>query len=152
LQKIDSEKPQVFTRAENAYLRRNLKHKTIMKGLLLGLFVVALGTTVSAQTTKSMKKMKKDAKTEMNATADTQDQKIKDALMKDEEIQKATLDYLTENEDTQKQVAKIAKEAEGSKTGIMDAILKNEALTTAAIDYVKSNPELLEKAMSLIGM
>lgn len=123
-----------------------------MKGLLLGLFVVVLGASVSAQSTKKLNKMSKDAKTEVTAKADTQDKQITDALLKDEEIQKATLDYLTQNETTQKEVAMIAKEAEASKTGIMDAILKNEALTTAAIDYVKSNPELLEKAMSLVGM
>jgi hypothetical protein len=123
-----------------------------MKGLLLGLFVLACGVSVSAQTTKKMTKMSKDVSTEVVAKADTQDKQITDALMKDKSLQKDTVDYLAKNEDTQKEMATLTMDTKGSKKGIMDGILKNEALTTAAIDYVKSNPQLLEKAMSLVGM
>jgi len=96
--------------------------------------------------------MTKDAKSEMTAEQDKQDKQIKDALMKDKDVQEQTVDYLMNNEDTAKQVAKLASKSDGSKKSVMQSILKNKKLSEAAIEYVKSNPELLKKAMSAVGM
>jgi hypothetical protein len=123
-----------------------------MKALFIGIFALAFSLAASAQTTESMTKMSKDKKAEMTSAVNEQDKQITDALMKDKELQEETVDYLMNNEDTKEEVAKIAKQTKGSKKGIMASILKNEQLTAAAIDYVKSNPELLKKAMSVVGM
>lgn len=123
-----------------------------MKGLLIGLFVFAFAVAGSAQSTKDVSRMTKDAKSEMTTEQDKQDKQIQDALMKDVDLQEQTVDYLMENEDTAKQVAKLAEKTDGSKKSIMASILKNKKLTEAAINYVKNNPELLKKAMSVVGM
>jgi len=122
-----------------------------MKGLLIGLFIFAFAVAGSAQS-DDMSKMTKDAKSEMTAEQNKQDKQIKDALMKDKDLQEQTVDYMMENEDTKDQVAKLAEKADGDKKLVMMNILKNKKLTQAAIEYVKSNPELLKKAMSVVGM
>lgn len=96
--------------------------------------------------------MTKDAKSEMTTEQDKQDKQIKDALMKDKDLQEQTVDYMMENEDTKDRVAKLAEKADGDKKLVMMNILKNKKLAQAAIEYVKSNPELLKKAMSVVGM
>jgi hypothetical protein len=123
-----------------------------MKGLLIGLFVFAFAAAGTAQSTKDVSRMTKDAKSEMKAEQDNQEKQIKDALMKDADLQEQTVDYLMENEDTKEQVAKLAEKTDGSKKSIMQSILKNKKLAETAIEYVKSNPELLKKAMSVVGM
>ena len=130
---------------------QNLSIYTIMKGLLIGLFVIAFAVTGTAQT-KSLSKMKKDAKTEVSAVSDKQDKQIADAIMKEGEVQSETLDFLMKNEETKDAMAMLSKEAGDSKKGLLDGLFKNEMLTSAALDYVKSNPELLEKAMKMVGM
>ncbi|MCH2213581.1 MAG: hypothetical protein MK086_00265 [Flavobacteriales bacterium] len=122
-----------------------------MKNLFIALFVVGFTVAGTAQT-KSLSKIKKDAKSEVSAVSENQDKQIAEALMKDKDLQNQTVEFLMNNEDTKEQVAKISSKVGDSKKSIMDGILKNEALTTAAVDYVKNNPDLLEKAMKLIGM
>jgi hypothetical protein len=94
--------------------------------------------------------MAKDAKSEM--ASDEQDKQIKEALMKDEGLQTETIEHLKENEETKEAVERLSAKADGSKKGIMKGILKNEMLTKAALDFIKSKPDLLQKAMSLVGM
>jgi len=122
-----------------------------MKGILIGLFVCAFAVAGSTQS-DNMSKMTKDAKSEMTAEQDNQEKQIKDALMKDADLQEQTVDYMMENEDTKDRVAKLAEKADGDKKLVMMNILKNKKLAQAAIEYVKSNPELLKKAMSVVGM
>ncbi|MEM9052288.1 MAG: hypothetical protein AAGC47_09575 [Bacteroidota bacterium] len=122
-----------------------------MKGLLIGLFVVAFAVTGNAQT-KSLSKMKKNAKSEVVTAEERQNQVITDAIMEEGEVQTKTLEHLLKNEDTKEAMTMLSKEAGDSKKGLLDGLFKNEMLTTAALDYVKNNPELLEKAMKMVGM
>lgn len=141
-----------YLEGDNLYIYTHKSILTHMKGLLIGLFVFAFAAAGSAQSTRDVSKMTKDAKSEVTAKQDKQDKQIKDALMKDKDLQAQTVDYMMENEDTQKQVAKLAEKADGDKKLVMMNILKNKKLAQAAIEYVKSNPELLKKAMSVVGM
>ena len=136
---------------EIVYLGLNISTEIKMKNLFIALFVVGFTVAGTAQT-KSLSKIKKDAKSEVSAVSENQDKQIAEALMKDKDLQNQTVEFLMNNEDTKEQVAKISSKVGDSKKSIMDGILKNEALTTAAVDYVKNNPDLLEKAMKLIGM
>ena len=77
---------------------------------------------------------------------------IKSALEKDTGLQKEAINYLKNNPDTAKSVAGIVKKNGGSNKGLMKSILGDKDLTTAAIEYISSNPELLSKAMKLVGM
>jgi hypothetical protein len=72
--------------------------------------------------------------------------------MKDEGLQKETINYLKSNPETVESLAGMVTKNGGSTKGIMKSILGDKTLSTAAIDYISNNPELLDKAMKLIGM
>lgn len=119
-----------------------------MKKLLFASLFICTATAVSAQvTTSSVSSTKKEV---TKQTSDT-DEKIKEALMNDEEVQAETISYLSKNEESTGALSKLFRQNKGSKSGIMKSILGDQKLSTMAIDYVKSNPKLLEKAMSFIG-
>ena len=109
---------------------------------------------VSAQTmpsisTNDVKKVEVDALAEQSPEMDKQ---IKEALMKDEGLQKETIDYLKENPETASALTNILTENKGSLDGIMKSVLGDSDLTTAAIDWISKNPEMLNKVMKIVGM
>ena len=125
-----------------------------MKKVLFLMFAMAFTTAVSAQTMPSMstddvKKVGTEALAEQNPEMDKQ---IKDALMKDEGLQKETINYLKENPETASALAGILTKNKGSLDGIMKSVLGDSKLTTAAIDFISNNPEMLSKAMKIVGM
>ena len=118
------------------------------------MLAMACTTAVFAQT---MPSMKTDDVKAMGAEALAQqnpemDQQIKDALMKDEGLQKETIDYLKENPETTSALTKILTDNKGSLDGIMKSVLGDSKLTTAAIDWISNNPEMLNKVMKIVGM
>jgi len=125
-----------------------------MKKVLFLMFAMAFTTAVSAQTMPSMstddvKKVGTEALAEQNPEMDKQ---IKDALMKDEGLQKETINHLKENPETASALAGILTKNKGSLDGIMKSVLGDSELTTAAIDFISNNPEMLSKAMKIVGM
>lgn len=125
-----------------------------MKKVLFLMFAMAFTTAVSAQTMPSMstddvKKVGAEALAEQNPEMDKQ---IKDALMKDEGLQKETINHLKENPETASALAGILTKNKGSLDGIMKSVLGDSELTTAAIDFISNNPEMLSKAMKIVGM
>jgi len=123
-----------------------------MNKLLFFTFLFAFSATVSAQNLPSTKDMKKAAVETVSKDKVTVDDQVKKALMKDEGLQKETIDYLKKNPKTAKSVASMASESKGSTSGLMKSILGDKDLSTAAIEYITKNPELLNKAMKLVGM
>lgn len=125
-----------------------------MKKNLFFTFIVAFSTALSAQTLPSVKTsdLKKDGMEALSKDKPNVDSQIKDALMKDEDLQKETINYLKSNPETAKSVAGMVTKNKGSNKGIMKSILGDKNLSTAAIEYISSNPELLSKAMKIIGM
>ena len=77
---------------------------------------------------------------------------ITEALKKDEGLQKEAINYLKNNPETAVSLAGMAKKSGGSNKGLMKSILGDKDLTAAAIEFISSNPELLSKAMKVIGM
>ena len=125
-----------------------------MKKVLFVMFALAFTTAVSAQTmpsisTNDVKKVGVDALAEQSPEMDKQ---IKEALMKDEGLQKETIDYLKENPETASALTNILTENKGSLDGIMKSVLGDSDLTTAAIDWISKNPEMLNKVMKIVGM
>jgi len=125
-----------------------------MKKVLFLMFAMAFTTAVSAQTmpsisTDDVKKVGAEALAEQNPEIDKQ---IKDALMKDEGLQKETINYLKENPETASALAGILTKNKGSLDGIMKSVLGDSKLATAAIDFISNNPEMLSKAMKIVGM
>jgi hypothetical protein len=72
--------------------------------------------------------------------------------MKDEGLQKETINYLKSNPDTVESITNMVKGNKGSNSGIMKSILGDKDLSASAIQYISENPALLKKAMKLVGM
>jgi transcription termination factor NusB len=125
-----------------------------MKRLLLLVFVMAFTASISAQTmpsvsTDDVKKVGMEAAADQNPELENQ---IKDALSKDEGLQKETVNYLKENPETTNAISKIITDNKDSLDGIIKSVLGDSALTTAAVDYIANNPEMLNKVMKMAGM
>ena len=117
-------------------------------------FVMAFTASISAQTmpsvsTDDVKKVGMEAAADQNPELKNQ---IKDALSKDEGLQKETVDYLKENPETTNAISKIITDNKDSLDGIIKSVLGDSALTTAAVDYIANNPEMLNKVMKMAGM
>lgn len=125
-----------------------------MKKVLFFTFIMAFSATLSAQTLPSVKAsdLNKDGIETLAKDNPNVEAQIKDALMKDEDLQKDTINYLKSNPETTKSLASMVTKNKGSNEGIMKSILGDKKLSAAAIDYISNNPELLSKAMKLIGM
>ena len=125
-----------------------------MKRFVLLIAVMTFTLSVSAQTMPTVSKDDvKAAGVEALADqgTDLTDQ-IKDALMKDEGIQKETIDYLKNNPETTSAISKIIADNQDSINGIMKSVLGDSALSTAAVDWIANNPEMLKQVMKLAGM
>lgn len=125
-----------------------------MKRLLLSAFVLAFTISMSAQTmpsvsTDDVKSAGMEAAAEQNPELESQ---IKDALSKDEGLQKETVNYLKENPDTASAISKIIADNKDSLDGVIKSVLGDSSLTTAAVDWIANNPEMLSKAMKIVGM
>ena len=125
-----------------------------MKRLLLLVFIMAFSASISAQTmpsvsTDDVKKVGMEAAADQNPELEKQ---IKDALSKDEGLQKETVNYLKENPETTNAISKIITDNKDSLDGIIKSVLGDSALTTAAVDYITNNPEMLNKVMKMAGM
>jgi hypothetical protein len=119
-----------------------------MKKVLLALFVVACGTTVSAQTDLSTAKAKSAV---VKSQDDQQDQQIREALNENKELQDIAIEYLNDNKKSKEAMAKVFEENKGEKAGMIKSILSNKKLSTMALDYIKDNPDLMKKVMSTVG-
>ena len=125
-----------------------------MRRLLLSIFVMAFTVSISAQTmpsvsTDDVKSAGMEAAADQNPELESQ---IKDALSKDEGLQKETVNYLKENPDTASAISKIIADNKDSLDGVIKSVLGDSSLTTAAVDYIANNPEMLSKVMKIVGM
>jgi len=125
-----------------------------MKNVFILVFVMVISSTAYSQTmpsvsTDDVTKAGVETLAKENPELDSQ---IKEALQKDEGLQKETINYLKDNPDTASSIAKIIGDNKDSIDGVIKSILGDSQLTSAAIDYISSNPELLSKAMKVIGM
>lgn len=128
-----------------------------MKSLLIIITLFAASSTAMAQLPKVDKA---DLQTNVEAVsgqAKLSEDQIKEALMKDEDLQTETINYLKKNPDTKSAMAKLAMGGMGaslgsSSSGLMKSILGNQNLAAAAINFVQSNPDMLNKAMKILGI
>jgi len=125
-----------------------------MKRIVLLIVAVVFSASISAQTVPSV--TAEDVKDAGMAVAAEQtpdlEKQIKEALMKDESLQEETVGYLRDNEDTSDAITEIIGENEDSLSGIMEAVMGDSTLSSAAIQWISNNPEMLKKAMKIVGM
>ncbi|WP_034059157.1 hypothetical protein [Lacinutrix jangbogonensis] len=124
-----------------------------MKKILFFTFIFAFSASLSAQQLSkvSASDLKKDGMEAISKEKPNLESQIKSALMKDEDLQKDTINYLKSNPDTAKSLTSIVLKNKESINGIMKSILGDNVLSKVAVDYISENPELLKKVMKLIG-
>jgi len=125
-----------------------------MKKYLIFTFIIAFSASLSAQTMPSLNSSdatKAGLEAVSKEKPDMEGQ-ITNALKKDDGLQKEAINYLKNNPETAVSLASMAKKSGGSTKGLMKSILGDKDLTAAAIEFISSNPELLSKAMKVIGM
>ena len=125
-----------------------------MKPVLLLFFTLVFSAQISAQTvpslnTNDLKKAGMEAAADSNPELENQ---IKEALKKDEGLQKETISYLKKNPETTSAIAKIIQDNKGALDGVIKSVLGDSELTSATIDYISKNPEMLNKVMKIVGM
>ena len=124
-----------------------------MKGVFLVIIAVIFSSSMYSQEVSLSNAADQVAEAEVvvEQTQDVETQ-IKDALMKDENLQKEAINYLKENPETASSVADILQANEGSMDGIISAVLGDSELAKTAVNYIKNNPEMLKQVMKLAGM
>ena len=125
-----------------------------MKKILVFTLAMAFTASMSAQINISTDgaKAKKEVTKVYSADSAGLEGQIKSALIKDEGLQRSAMNYLKSNPETAKSMLSAATKSEGSSTALIKTVLGNKELTAAAIEYISSNPELLSRAMKIIGM
>jgi hypothetical protein len=125
-----------------------------MKRIVLLIVAVVFSASISAQTVPSVttEDVKDAGMTIASEQNPDMEKQIKEALMKDENLQEEAIGYLRDNEDTSDAITEIINENEDSLSGIMEAVMGDSALSSAAIDWISNNPEMLKKAMKIAGM
>jgi len=123
-----------------------------MKNYIFLLCFAFFATTMSAQVLPSAKKLTKKTEQAISKEKTNMDDQISKALMKDEDLQKETIDFLKSNPDTKSSLMGLLTKNKGMKGNLMKSILGNQDLASAAIGFIKSNPDLLKKAMQIVGL
>ena len=125
-----------------------------MKKVLILIVTIAFSTTVFSQTIPSLKTedVTKAGVEALNKENPELENQIKEALQKDEGLQKETINYLKENPKTTSALTKILADNKDSIDGVMKSILGDSQLTTAAIDWIANNPDMLNQVMKIVGM
>lgn len=123
--------------------------KVLFLVLTLAFSTYTFGQTLPSISTDDVTKAGTEALAKENPELENQ---IKEALQKDEGLQKETINYLKENPETSSALAMILTENKDSVNGVIKSILGDSQLTTAAIDWISNNPEMLSQVMKIVGM
>ena len=109
-----------------------------MNKFLIFTLIFAITASLSAQqlTKVSVSDLKKDGMEAISKEKPNLELQIKSALMKDDDLQKDTINYLVSNTDTAKYLTSIVQKNKGSNKGIMKSILGDKKLSKAVVDYI----------------
>ncbi len=124
-----------------------------MKNYFYVLVFFLFTMSLSAQNLNKLTNAADKAKSSITTNTEQVDKQISSALLKDEDLQTQTIDFLKSNVKTKPSVLDlISKNKGGSNKTLMKSILGDKNLAKVAIDYVKNNPDLLKKAMKIVGL
>tara|TARA_R110000787_G_scaffold96415_2_gene199751 strand:+ start:35147 stop:35518 length:372 start_codon:yes stop_codon:yes gene_type:complete len=123
-----------------------------MKKLLLILSIVAF-TNLSYGQVNSLKDAAAKSTKSITKTDSKEVQKqIQNGLTSNDELAAMGADYLKSNPDTRSAFAKLYKENKGSVNQAMKAVMNNPKLKSSVMDYINGNPEIMTKALGMLGM
>ncbi len=124
-----------------------------MKRLLIATIILACSTALSAQTLPSVKKsdVKKEGAEMVSKTSSDTESQISEALMKDEDLQNETIDYLKGNDGTKDMMMGMLKGNKGGSKELMKSILSDDKLSSAAIDWIAGDSKMMKKVQAILG-
>ncbi|MFT5249605.1 MAG: hypothetical protein ACI93P_001331 [bacterium] len=122
-----------------------------MKKLLLILSIVAF-TNLSYGQIVSIKDATKSIETITKTNSKEVQKQIQNGLTTNDELAAMGADYLKGNTDTSSAFSKIYKDNKGSINQTMKAVMANTKLKSYVMDYINGNPEIMTKALGMLGM
>jgi hypothetical protein len=122
-----------------------------MKKLLLILSIVAF-TNLSYGQIVSIKDVTKSVETIAKTNSKEVQKQIQNGLTTNDELAAMGADYLKGNSDTSSAFSKIYKDNKGSINQTMKAVMANPKLKSSVMDYINGNPEIMTKALGMLGM
>ena len=130
----------------------------IMKKLLLILSIVAFTNLSYAQVgslkdaTKTTESVTKTAESATKANSKEVQKQIQNGLVTNEAVGAMGADYLKSNPDTKSAFLRLYKENNGSIGKTMKAAMKDPEMKKSVMDYINDNPDVMNKALSMLGM
>jgi hypothetical protein len=122
-----------------------------MKKLLLILSIVAF-TNLSYGQVGSIKDATKSVETITKTNSKEVQKQIQNGLTSNDELATMGADYLKRNPDTKSEFTKLYKDNKGSVNQAMKAVMNNPKLKSSVMDYINDNPEIMTKALGMLGM
>tara|TARA_B100000795_G_scaffold254091_1_gene224720 strand:- start:172 stop:540 length:369 start_codon:yes stop_codon:yes gene_type:complete len=122
-----------------------------MRKLLLILSIFAF-TNLSYGQAISIKEASKSVETITKTNSKEVQKQIQNGLTSNDELAAMGADYLKGNSDTQSDFYKLLKDNKGSVNLAMKAVMNNPKLKSSVMDYITANPEIMTKALGMLGM
>ncbi len=129
-----------------------------MKKLLIILSIVAFTNVTYAQTitvndaAKATKSVTKSAESATKTNSKDVQEKIQNGLVNNDELASMGASYLKSNPETRSTFATLYKENKGSINQAMKAVMNNPKLKSSVMDWINGNPDVMNKALSMLGM
>ena len=139
----------------------------IMKKLLLILSILAFTNLSFAQErstsdaqvrsasdaqVSSLKDVAKTTEAVTKSSSKDVQRQIQNGLTTNDELAAMGADYLKGNSDTSSAFSKIYKDNKGSINQTMKAVMANPKLKSSVMDWINGNPEVMNKALGMLGM
>lgn len=125
-----------------------------MKKLLFILTVLAFANFSYGQTLTVSDAAKATESVTSVTKANTKEvqKQIKNGLVTNDALSAMGADYLKSNPDTRSTFATLYKENKGAIGQTMKAAMSNPKLSSSVMDWINGNPEVMNKALGLLGM
>ena len=122
-----------------------------MKKLLLVLTILAFTNITFAQTI-ALNDAAKATNSVTKAGSKEVQKQIENGLVTNEDLAAMGADYLKSNPETRSTFATLYKENKGVIGSTMKAVMNNPKLKNSVMDYINDNPDIMNKALSVLGM
>lgn len=122
-----------------------------MKKLLFILSVLAF-TNFSYAQTITMKDAAKSTESVTKTNSKEVQKQIQNGLVNNDELAAMGAGYLKSNPDTRSTFANLYKENKGAISQTMKAVMSNPKLSNSVMDWINGNPEVMNKALGMLGM
>lgn len=123
-----------------------------MKKLLFIFAVLAFTNFSYAQQVNSLKDAAKATESISKTSSKEVQKQIQNGLVTNDELSSMGAKYLQNNPETRSTFSKIYKENKGSIGQVMKAAMSNPKLSSSVMDWINGNPDVMNKALGMLGM